>query len=77
MPRYFFDIRDSKGMHRDETGVELSDLETAIAEGRRALAEMGIEEMGTGADDQLELLIRDGDGEARLALSMKTERLRG
>lgn len=79
MPLYYFDIRDAEGMHRDTVGVELADMDAAIAEGRRALAEMTQENVTrqTG-DGQLEILIRDhGEGPVRLTLSLGTERVDG
>ena len=29
MPRYYFDVLDAKGLHRDEIGDELKDFEEA------------------------------------------------
>lgn len=76
MPLYFFDIRDSQGVHRDETGLELPDLDSAIHEGRRALADMNRDALASGGDQVLEILIRDHDeGPVRLALSVTTEKL--
>jgi hypothetical protein len=60
MPVYYFDIRDAEGMHGDAVGVELTDMDAAIAEARRTLAEMSQESIGRGAaDGPLEILIRD------------------
>jgi len=74
MPRYFFDIRDSHGLHRDDVGVELRNMEAALAEGRRALADMSRDSLSVGVDEQLEILIRDhGEGPIRLVLSLTTE----
>jgi hypothetical protein len=51
-------------------------MEAAIAEGRRALAEMSQEAVGQGATgSQLEISIRDhGEGPVRLRLSLDTIR---
>ena len=74
MPRYFFDIRDSFGLTEDETGVELPDMDTAIVEARRALAEMTREQMSEPGHDKIHILIRDGaDGPVHLKVSMDTE----
>jgi len=74
MPLYFFDVRDIHGLHRDDVGVELSNMEAALAEGRRALADMSRDTLSVGVDQQLEILIRDhGEGPIRLVLSLKTE----
>ncbi len=75
MPLYFFDVRDKQGLHRDDTGLELPHLDAAIAEGRRALADMSRDVLAEGGDDKLEIVIRDhGEGPIRLALSLTTER---
>ncbi len=75
MPRYFFDVEDNTGTHRDDVGLDLPDMDTAILEGRRALADMSREALLQPADDSLQILIRDGaDGPVRLALSMTTDR---
>jgi hypothetical protein len=78
MPVYYFDIRDAEGMHGDAVGVELTDMDAAIAEARRTLAEMSQESIGRGAaDGPLEILIRDhGEGPVRLTLTLETERPR-
>lgn len=76
MPLYFFDVRDGQGTHRDEVGLELPDLDAAIAEARRALADMSREAPVNGHGYDLEILIRDdGEGPVKLVLSLKTERL--
>jgi len=78
VPIYFFDIRDEHGLHRDDAGLEFADLETAVQEGRRALAEMNRDALAHGQDQVLEILIRDhGEGPVRLALSLTTEKLDG
>lgn len=74
MPLYFFDVRDGQGTHRDEIGLELPDLDAAIAEARRALADMSREALADGGGYDLEILIRDhGEGPVKLVLSLKTE----
>lgn len=75
MPLYYFDVRDSQGIHRDDVGVDLPDMETAIAEGRRALADMSREALARADGADLEILIRDhGEGPVRLVLTVNTER---
>jgi hypothetical protein len=74
MPFYYFDVRDRQGLHRDDTGLELADLDAAIAEGRRALADMSREALADGGDGSLEIVIRDhGEGPVKLSLSLTTE----
>lgn len=76
MPNYFFDVRDGQGVHRDDVGLELPDIDTAIVEARRALADMNREALPDGDNHDLEILIRDQvDGPVRLELSLTIERL--
>jgi hypothetical protein len=78
LPQYFFDIRDGQGTHRDDTGLELPNIETAMDEARRALADMNRDALAHGGDQVLEIIIRDhGEGPVRLALSITTEKLDG
>lgn len=76
MPRYFFDVQDDTGSHPDDTGLELKDMETAIVEARRALADMAREALVSGNTAPVQIIIRD-DGEApvRLAIHLTTERI--
>lgn len=76
MPRYYFDVRDHTGVHTDDTGLDLPDMDTAIAEARRALADMTRESLIANTATQLRILIRDGDeGPVKLAVSMTEEHL--
>lgn len=75
MPVYFFDIKDADGIHRDDVGLELPDMDTAILESRRTLAEMSMEAGREGQDQVTEILIRDhGEGPVRMVMSVRTER---
>lgn len=74
MPRYYFDIRDEHGVHTDDVGLELSDMDTAIAEARRALVDMTRESLLSDGSSELRILIRDGNkGPVKLAVSVTTE----
>ena len=74
MPVYFFDIRDAHGVHRDDVGLELPDMERAIIEGRRALADMTRDSLPAANGEGLEILIRDhGETPVKLVLSLTTE----
>lgn len=74
MPRYYFDVHDDSGAHRDDVGLELPDMDSAIAEARRALADMAREAIATGQPMPLQILIRDGDeGPVLLEVSTKQE----
>ena len=58
MPRYFFHIHFGGDIARDPIGIEVADLEHAIAEAQEARAEIMHEE----ALDQLWLEIMDESG---------------
>ncbi|HZY67308.1 MAG TPA: hypothetical protein VFE52_01905 [Devosia sp.] len=75
MPRYFFDVRDRHGEQRDEVGLEFPDMETAIAEARRALGDIVRESLLDGGSDETSITIRDGaDGPVNLVVTLRTER---
>jgi hypothetical protein len=76
MSRYYFDVRDEAGVHPDDVGLDLPDMDTAIAEARKALADMTRESLVAGNEDNFEIVIRDGDeGPVRLVINLRTERL--
>lgn len=78
MPRYFFDIRDQTGAHHDDVGLELPDMDAAILEARRALADMTRESLVLDGTTDLSIVIRDGqEGPVNLIVSMTTERPNG
>jgi hypothetical protein len=58
MPRYFFNLHFDGDVSRDPVGVEVRDLEHAIAEAKKARAELMDEEVL----DQLWLEIMDESG---------------
>lgn len=75
MPRYFFDIRDGQDLFIDDDGMELPDIDTAIAEARRALADMMRDSLRTDGGDAVSIAIRDGaDGPVVLSVSVTTIR---
>ena len=75
MPRYFFDVTDDKGQHTDDTGLELPDMDAAIVEARRALADMTRESLIGHSPANISIRIRDGaDGPVDVLVTMKTER---
>jgi hypothetical protein len=76
MPRFFFDLLDASGVHRDEVGLELTDLDAAKAEARRALLDISRDDLRVDGDGRgrLELLIRDdGIGPVRLSITLTEE----
>lgn len=78
MPHYYFDVHDKDGIFHDEVGLDLPDMETAITEARRALADMTKEMLiGVGAEG-IQIIIHDGaNGPVRLSVSLETTRLDG
>jgi len=74
MARYYFDVHDKEGVFRDEVGLELPDIDTAITEARRALADMTKELLiGDPHTSMIHIVIRDGsDGPVRLSVTMET-----
>ncbi len=78
MPIYYFDLQDGSGVHRDDVGVDLPDTQAAIAEARRALAEMSKDgSPPDGATQDLSILIRDHDEPVRVVMTVRTERVSG
>lgn len=77
MPRYYFDVTDEAGIHTDDVGLELPDMDAAIVEARRALADMTRENLVEHNPANISITIRDGaDGPVNLLVSMITERPR-
>ena len=73
MPHYYFDVHDKDGTFHDEVGLELPDMDAAIIEARRALADMTKEMLIDAAVDGIQIIIHDGaDGPVRLSVSMQT-----
>ena len=58
MPRYYFDVRDRQGVHSDEVGLEFANMDAAIIEARRALADMTRESLITDGATDLSIVIR-------------------
>lgn len=73
MPRYFFDVRDDEGTFVDLVGLELADMDAAIREARRALADMLRDALRDQGKAVVEIGIRDGaDGPVVLAVTLTT-----
>ena len=74
MPRYYFDVHDNHGEHRDDVGLEFPSMETAILEARRALADMTRESLLMDGATDLHIHIRDGkEGPVDLIISLTEE----
>jgi len=73
MPHYYFDVHDKDGTFHDEVGLDLPDMDAAIIEARRALADMTKELLIDTAVEGIQIIIHDGaDGPVRLSVSMRT-----
>lgn len=74
MPQYFFDVQDGEGVFVDEIGMELPDMDTAIREARRALADMVRDVLKEQSTEAVLIRIRDGaDGPVVLSVTLTTE----
>lgn len=74
MPRYYFDVFSDNTLTRDEIGLDLRDMNAAVAEARLALADMSREAIASAKLDELRILIRDGDdGPVLLTVTISTE----
>jgi hypothetical protein len=63
MTRFYFDIRDNGDLRRDETGVELPDLEAAIAHARDRYADRLVGPGAAGQEPALRVEIRSAPDE--------------
>jgi hypothetical protein len=76
MPRFYFDIDDGAGTSPDEVGLDLPDLDHAIHEARRALMDMGREQVSAHASLPLQIIVRpSGDAPVQLVLRIAMRRL--
>ena len=73
MPHYFFDVQDAEGVFVDEMGMELPDMDAAIREARRALADMVRDALREPSSQAVLIRIRDGaDGPVVLSVTLTT-----
>jgi hypothetical protein len=78
MPRYYFDVHDKEGTFHDDVGLELPSMDAAIAEARRALADMTKDMVVDPDADGIHITIHDGDdGPVKLSVAMHTSRPNG
>lgn len=74
MPHYFFDVQDTDGAFVDDVGMDLPDMDTAIREARRALADMVRDALKDQSGEAVLIRIRDGaDGPVILTVTLTTE----
>ncbi len=76
MPRYYFDIRDSRGICRDDEGIELGCFEDALAQVQCLLPNLASDEAPRGDLSQVSCDVRDETGHVayRAELTIKGER---
>ena len=73
MPRFFFDIRDSDGLFRDDTGLELESMDVAVGMARRTLSDMVRDAFRDPETTELAVKIRDGsEGPVVLTVTLET-----
>lgn len=74
MSMYFFDIDDGGEVFVDTTGMELADMDSAIKEARRALADMVRDALRDQSEHNLSIRIRDGaEGPVVISVTMATQ----
>ena len=62
MPRFFFDVCDAKGLHRDEFGDEYASFEEARDQAQSLLPDIAREELPDGELHQITCEVRDDTG---------------
>jgi hypothetical protein len=73
MPRFFFDIHDSDGLYRDETGLELENMDAAVGMARQTLSDMVRDAFRDPQTTEVAIKIRDGSqGPVVLTVSLET-----
>ncbi|HEY8577972.1 MAG TPA: hypothetical protein VIL88_16720 [Devosia sp.] len=76
MPRYYFDVRDGDGAFIDEVGVDLPNMDSAVKEARKALADMVRDALREEEGSEISILVRDGaDGPILITVSLSTDSL--
>jgi hypothetical protein len=77
MPRYFFDVRDGKGLHRDEFGDDFTSLTEAITQVEAILGSTFRDEVLDGEHHKVACEVRDVEGIViyRAELTYRGERL--
>jgi hypothetical protein len=68
--RFYFDLRGSRAVIVDETGIRASDLNEAVVQALEALREMRAGGEMDDFDDGWKLVIRDDLGEIRSVFSV-------
>ena len=73
MPKYFFNVRSASGLETDLQGLEFSSLDDAIADARKAGAEIlldrAVEESGKRSQATFEIVDTSGQIVAKVPFS--------
>lgn len=62
MPLYYFDVRDTRGFHRDEYGDELPSLDEAVAQAQCILPDIVRDELPDGDWHDVSCDVRNDHG---------------
>ena len=62
MPRFFFDVRDAQGFHRDEIGDDFADFEEARDQAQALLPDIARAELPDGELHVITCDVRDSTG---------------
>jgi hypothetical protein len=62
MPRYYFDIHDAEGFHRDDIGDDFVDFEEARDQAQALLPDIVREELPDGELHEVACEVRDQSG---------------
>jgi len=70
MPRYFFHVRSPQGLEMDQQGLDFDTVEEAVADARKAGAEIlldeAVEEVRSRSDAEFEIVDATGKVVARV-----------
>jgi hypothetical protein len=65
MPRFYFDVHSSEGVHVDKTGVDFSDAVAAGSDAHKAALQLAAERLRNQKPPlQVTIVVRDEDGNA-------------
>lgn len=68
MPLFYFDYDDGKGsgLLLDRVGTELADIQAALDEASRAMAELAADALPGSQGNSLGIIVRDESGDTRM-----------
>lgn len=74
MTRYYFDVTDGDGLFVDDVGMELPNIESAVREARKAMADMARDVLREDGGQEVTIGIREGaDGPVVTSVTLKTD----